>query len=440
MKHDPSGVQTMRIGRLALTLHGLWLSIKVALELPPFIPPERIRPLRLFLVDGTLGSISDQIALTFVPLLALAIGASNLQLGLLAAMASFGSALALPASTLLANRSRDQRQPVIILATGLARLSYLALALLPALAPPSAGTTWLLSALIVIWATRSFLSNVVHLVWTAFSVDLVPSAVRGSYLHDRKDFMSLAAILILPIAGLVIWLGGDPLGYQIAGALACAAGIGGLVAFARIPRIPPTESAAARAPAIHTSWKALYGARPLLLFYGISFIWNLSLQLVAPFWNIYLVRGLGATALGVGTLAAISLFFGLASSHVVTRAVNRRGPLLILRSTGLAIALVPLGWTLVTAAWQVAFLNALSGILWAAFNLTAFRALIALAPEAERPSAVKLYQALVFVSAIIGPLAGGIAADAIGFKPIFLISAAGRLLAMSLLWAFVREA
>jgi len=421
---------------LVRSLYGLWLSLKVALAPPSYIPQERVGPLRLFLIDGALGKVSDQLGLTFVPLFALALGASNLQLGILAATASLLGALALPSATYLATRCSQRRQMAILLTTGAARLAYLAIALLPLLVAPSS----LLPALIALWATRAFLFNLIHSMWAAFFTELVPHHVRGSYLHDRKDAMEAAAIFALPVAGLIIQMSGGRLsGYQINFVLAFLIGLAGLITFARIP--PISCQAATPPPATPRSdtWQVLRSERGFLAFCAIGLLWTLSLQMTVPFLNVYLVTGLGATALGVGTLAAISLLFGLASSHIVADVVRYRGALWVIRLTGLIIPLVPWAWAMVTAAWQVAFLNALSGILWAAYNLAAFRLLMTLAPEPARPQAVKVYQMLIFVSTCAGPLIGGALADQVGFKPVFLISGAGRLLAALLLWTSFHE-
>jgi MFS family permease len=65
--------------------------------------------------------------------------------------------------------------------------------------------------------------------------------------------------------------------------------------------------------------------------------------------------------------------------------------------------------------------------------------LMTLTPEPARPHAVKTYQILIFAGTCVGPLIGGALADQMGFKPVFLISGAGRLLAALLLWALIRE-
>jgi MFS family permease len=419
----------LRVG--GRTLHNLWLSFKVALMPPLIVSPERIRPLQLFMVDGILGNAGDHIALTFVPLFALALGASYTQLGWLAATASMAGALALWSAAFWATRYIRRRQQVIALTIGISRFSYLVIALVPWLFAPS----WRWSALTMLWAIRTFLANWIHPTWTAFSIDLVPNHIRDFYLHARKDAMTVAAVLALPIAGLIIRTGEYNVGYPAGLLLAFALGLAGLVVFMQIPHIPETGPI----PSVHNGLRGGWRSRSFLTFCGVSFLWNASLQLASPFLNVYLIAELRTTALGVGLLAAIGLFFGFAASHLVADVVRYRGALWTIRFTGLLIPFLPWAWMFVSAAWQVALLNMLSGILWAAYNLAAFRLLIALTPETARSQAIRWYQIIVFVGACVGPPIGGFLADRMGFRPVFLLSGAGRLLAALLLWMLVHE-
>ncbi len=83
--------------------------------------------------------------------------------------------------------------------------------------------------------------------------------------------------------------------------------------------------------------------------------------------------------------------------------------------------------------------NAFTGFLWAGYNLASFSLLIMLTPDHQRPRAVALYQTAVLGSAVVGPLLGGYLADSVGFKPVFVLSSAGRFLGMALfLWLTIR--
>jgi MFS family permease len=172
-----------------------------------------------------------------------------------------------------------------------------------------------------------------------------------------------------------------------------------------------------------------------------GFVWNLALQVAAPFFNVYLVRHLGAGVGTVGLLAGINTLFGLLGSGLFGRVMDRLGALRTQALCGLLIPIIPTAWIWVTAPWQVGVLEAYAGLVWAGYNLANFALLLELTPASHRPQAVALYQTVVFASAVAGPLLGGWLADAYGFAVIFGASGAGRLLGILLfIWLAVRPA
>src|SRR5262249_6418128 len=91
--------------------------------------------------------------------------------------------------------------------------------------------------------------------------------------------------------------------------------------------------------------------------------------------------------------------------------------------------------------WQIAVVNAVAGICWAAYNLASFNLLLELAPADARAEAGALFQLVIALSATLAPIFGGQLADAIGFKPLFILSAALRWLgAITFVWWVSRPA
>lgn len=96
-------------------------------------------------------------------------------------------------------------------------------------------------------------------------------------------------------------------------------------------------------------------------------------------------------------------------------------------------------WIFVTEPWQVIFINLPAGLFWTGFNLTAFNLLLELAPAEARADSAALYQLMVVGAAVFGPLIGGHLADVYGFRAVFGVSAAGRLVgALAFLWWVAR--
>ena len=100
--------------------------------------------------------------------------------------------------------------------------------------------------------------------------------------------------------------------------------------------------------------------------------------------------------------------------------------------TGLPIVFLPVMWVFYTAPWQVGINNLFGGFIWAGFNPANFNLLLQVTPDAGRARAVALYQTGVFASAFLGPMVGGFLADNVSFQLIFILSGAGRFLALVL--------
>jgi predicted MFS family arabinose efflux permease len=241
---------------------------------------------------------------------------------------------------------------------------------------------------------------------------------------------------VAPLAGRIILTTNARLeslftGYQAVFVLAFLFGMVSTVAFQRIrePALSETERQ------VHQPGDLRRALRRNTAFAGLvisALVWNMALQVAAPFFNVYLVSEFDATPLTIGVLAGIATFSALVGQRVFGRLLDRKDALWVQAVTGLLIPLAPLAWSLISAPWQVGIINTFSGFLWAGYNLANFNLLLALTPDEQRPRAVALFQSAVFGSAVAGPLLGGLLADAVGFKFVFELSAAGRYLGTAL--------
>lgn len=406
------------------------------------LTPGLLLGLRYFWLDGLFSAISENFFLTFMPLYALAYGASNGQVGWLTAIANLLGALALFPGARAVDRVGRRKPIVIWTGGGLGRLMLLLLALLPLFTTNPGLGIW---SIVILNGLRALLGNFGNPAWTALVADLVPGFMRGRYFSSRNIAMGIAALVVVPGAGWLIktgnaWPGHSLLGYQAAFLLAFIFGMLSTYFFQQIPEPPPSAGSNAR----HQRGDLRRALKKHPEFAGLiasAFIWNLAIQVSAPFFNVYLVTSLNGTVFIVGLLAAVSSLFDLGGQHIFGRLVDRKGTLWVQMLAGLLIPVLPLAWAVVTAPWQVAFINAFGGLIWAGYNLSNFNLLLEMTPDEQRPRAVALYQTAVFGSAVIGPLAGGYLADAAGFRLVFVLSAVGRVLAMAVFfWLTVRPA
>ncbi len=396
-----------------------------------------LRNLRFFWLDGLFAAASDNFYISYVVLFALAYGATNGQVGWLTAVANLVGALALfPGAKLI--EIVGKRKPIVVWSGGgVARFMLLLLALFPLFVT---SPFWAIVIIVVLNGIRALAANLANPAWTSMVADIVPDLIRGRYFGSRNVAMGIAALVVVPLAGYIINVANERfeseiIGYQIILLLAFLVGMISTILFQKIKE-PAPNSAISHKHQKGDLRRAIRHSPGYLGLVASAFVWNLALQIAAPFFNVYLVEEFGASTTIIGVLIAISSLTALFGQRVFGRLLDSRGSIWVQMVCGFIIPVLPFAWMFITAPWQVGFINALGGFVWAGYNLATFNLLLILTPDEQRPRAVALYQTAVFISAVVGPLLGGYLADAVSFKLLFGLSGAGRLLGMVLFYAF----
>jgi len=113
-----------------------------------------------------------------------------------------------------------------------------------------------------------------------------------------------------------------------------------------------------------------------------------------------------------------------------------RKPMLLRAGFGMAITMGLMGF--VTAPWQLLLLRAVNGII-SGFNPAAVALISSGTPKHRMGFAMGTYQSGSIAGTVLGPLIGGLLADAIGFRPIFYITGTLLFMASLIAWLFVKE-
>ena len=392
--------------------------------------------LRWFWLDGVFASGSDSIVVAYLSLFVLVLGATRAQIGLMSALSSLSAALLLlPGATLVERRGR-RKQIVVLSGGGASRLALLLLALVPLFfAGPTA--VYVAIALVIL---RSAFGNLGVPAWVSLTADIVPLSWRGRYFSSRNMAMGVANMLATLLIGQLITLIGGTNGYQLAMGLAFAVGMASTFSFARIE-----EPLTSISPEVKDSGPRLSLLQHLrthpdfLTFCAAAAIWNLSLNIAGPFFNLYLVENLSASAGVVGALSVVATLAALPGQRLFGSLVDRWGTRQVQLITGLLIPLMPWAWALTRSPWHVVPINLVAGFLWAGYELANFNFLLILTPEDRRPRYTALYQIVVMVALAGGAALGGIVAQRWGYTPVFVLSGIGRLCAALLFARFVRQ-
>lgn len=390
---------------------------------------------RLLWLDGTVSNISESFVANYVTPFAIALGATNGQIGLLSSLTSLAAALGLLPGARLGDRLAGRKQVVLWAGGGISRVILLLIALAPLLLPPSLAVTVYISLI----ALRGFVGQLGFPAWTGLMADLVPEQIRGRYFSGRSIAMSVAGLLCVPLAGRLIDLIGPPAGYQTS---FLVAGLIGFVATVVYRRIVEPPGAAAR----RESGGDAHGLRSLLerhprfvAFTAVAFFWNMAVTTAGPYFTVHLVRTLGATPTEIGILAAITSVSTIVGQRIWGRVNDRRGAIWVMFVCGLQIPVYPLLWIIAPAPWFVGLIYTFSGFAWAGYSLASFNLLLSLTPQLHRSRFVAAYQMAAFLAAALGPLIGGALLAAISIRAVFAVSACGRLLAALLFVVTVKR-
>ncbi len=392
--------------------------------------------LRWFWFDGLFSSASENILATYLVLYVLALGASRAQIGFLSSLSSLSAALTLLPGAILVERLGRRKQ--ITMANGvIARLLILLLALVPMiLAGPAA-----IYGVMALSVTRDAANNLPYPAWMSLTADLVPLSLRGRYFAAKNMAMGIAAMVVVFLVGRLITSFSGATGYQIALALAFALGVMALFSFSRL-NDPRAHEASEKAESYSLrSLLGRLGSQPnFVAFCATAALWNFSLNIAGPFFNVYLVQNLKATAAQVGILSIVSTISGLAVSRKIGGLVDRWGPRRVQIVSMLLIPIMPVAWVFFRSPWHAAPLNFASGILWTAHGLASFNFLLDLTPEGQRARYSALFQIVVTVSLAIGAAVGGVIVTKWGYSAVFIGSGVGRMTAALLFARFVHSA
>ncbi len=401
------------------------------------LPQESRRNLYRYWFDGLFAAVSDTIPINYLSLYLLAVGASGAQVGWFSALSSLAAAVCLLPGALIVERFGHRKEFTVVFGGLLARMMLMAMALAP-LGGTGQGLVW---GVIVMGILRSAVGNLAYPAWMSITGDIIPIEGRGRYFGSRNFVMGIASMVMTYLVGEFITRVGSPQGYQITLVLSFVGGMVSTYFFWRI-RDPQAGQPVHSAMAISLAgvWKDLRAAPIFLAFCLVSALWNFSLNIAGPFFNVYMAQNLGFTAAMIGLTSVATSVTRLFAMPKLGELADRWGPGRVQLFSMFLIPLLPLTWVFISQLWQVVALNAVGGVFWGMFELASFNFLLLLTPDAQRARYAAIYQVVVTVALAGGAALGStLISSTWGYTAVFLTSAAGRVSAAILFWNLMRK-
>ena len=351
---------------------------------------------------------------TFLVAMALLLGASNFQIGLLASLPTLTNIFQLVAIRLL--QKYNNRRVIAVLCNGFARFPLLVIGVLPLLF--TTGTS--IEVVLFLLFFHNFFGSVAGASWTSWMKDLVPEKKLGTYFSHRTRitqmlnvFLSLALALVLDYVKKV-----NP-GMELTayGYMFIAGGALGLLGTWLLSKTPEPVSFLPRENLFTLFKKPLTDKnfRNLLIF---NSFWSFALNIATPFFTVYMMKNLNLALSYIICFVIMGQIAGIFSVKIWGRHSDKFSNKTIIQIAAPVYILCILAWPfagMIPSFWAtiiiVAIINIFSGVATSGINLAINNIGIKLAPKDEAIVYLSSKNMMVAFISALGPLAGGFLAD-----------------------------
>lgn len=372
--------------------------------------------LQLVIRDGL--ATETMVVLTtgaFLTALALQLGASNFQIGILAALPTCTNIFQL-FSIWLVHRYRNRRAITVICAC-MARIPLVLIGLLPWILPAGAN----LSMLMTLLGCYYFFASIAGASWNSWMKDLVPGQILGTYFSRRTRLAQLLNVTLSVSAALLVdylkshYPGNDITIYTSMFLLAGIAGLLGAYALSKVAE--PLMDTADTQSLFHQMRQPLQDRnyRHMLVF---NASWVFALNLATPFFMVYMMKTLN---LPISTIILLGILAQLSSICFVSiwgRYIDKFSNKNVIRICAPIYIACLLAWAFTTlypsrsfAITLLVLINIGSGIATAGITLALNNIGIKLAPHGKAMTYLTAKNMLNAFTSALAPLLGGWMAD-----------------------------
>lgn len=348
------------------------------------------------------------------------LGASNLTIGILAALPFLSNLFQIPAIHLV-EKYRNRRK-IVAICCYFGRSFLLLIALAPLL--PDKNIALIL--VIIGVAVRYCVGAMATCGWNSWMCDLVPVKIRGRFFSRRLFYTTGIGTLLSLTAGFFLdgWEKYRPDfaigGYSILYLMAFVAAMTSSTLILRIPHPRmPTPDIENYSPGLRLSYlKAPFKNENFFRLIMFLMSWNFAINLAAPFFTVYMLKTLNYDMSFVIAITILSKVVNVISLKLWGKYSDRYSNKTILRICGTLFIICVFGWTFTTFPDKhflttplLVVLHILMGMGSAGVNLGSSNIALKLAPKRKATAFLAVNGMLSSLAAGIAPLIGGAFAD-----------------------------
>ncbi len=376
--------------------------------------------------------VTSGIALNFLAVYAVRLGATEVQVGALTSAPALVSIFWLILAGQIVARQRHVLKLLLqMLFTH--RVIYLLMALLPWVLP----RTWVVPGLIALAALQAFPAGTANIGFSSMLPEAISKERLGRVVSMRNALIGATSTLTVLACGPVLSALPIPLNYQVLFIAAFLASMVSLYMVAQLD-IPPKKEGQPVAQGLADlleGFRRFWADRRFVFFTLAAFVLHWGLFMAAPLFPVYWVRTLGVPDSFISLIATLgsgtSVLGALAMDRVLRRWGNRR----VVGFSMLGLSFIPILTAMTHTLPPLLGISVMGGLFAAGLNVCLFNALIQVTPDTDRARFIAIFSVLANIAVFAAPLSGSWLAGIVGIVPAFFIAGAIRILAGAIfLW------
>ena len=351
---------------------------------------------------------------TFLTAIAIYLGASNIQIGLLASLPAMTNITQL-AAIWLVQRYRNRRA-IAVVSNAMARFPLLLIGIMPLIFTAGAS----IKALIFLLFFHYLFGSLAGPGWNSWMKDLIPSGKLGSFYSHRGRLMQILSVSLSLVMALVIdhvklkHPGQEITMYAIMFIVGGVVGMAGVYFLSSTPE-PKTT--------MNNDSLMLMMKKPLqnenfrrLMYFQVA--WSFALNIATPFYSVFVLKTLGIPISYLVFLGIITQLSSIGTIRLWGKFSDAYSNKTILRITAPLYAFCILCWTITeiptgrsTVLVMLGLIHIATGVFTAGINLSLGNIGLKLAPKEDAISYIVVRSMLMAAFASLAPIVGGALAD-----------------------------
>ncbi len=345
---------------------------------------------------------------------AVAMGATNYEIGLIATIGMIGQLMIFPGIFLV--NLVPKRKAINFICAGISRIVWVPVILMPLLFIDK-GVSFLLLWLLI----SAIFGALPGAAWNSWLREILPTHRLGAIIARRSQRGTIISILCVLISGYVIdiWAVKFPsepnLIYSILFLVGLLFGIRGLFHLAEIPEASMKID---KEVSIWAQLKTPFQDKNFFQLLKFSAVWNIAINLAGPFFVVYMLTRIGLSVFWVTILSVTSQLASILFVRIWGRLADRYSNKSVLSLSGFLFLISVVAWCFTTLPERHALtipmlivIHIFSGASLAGVNLGVTNISLKLSPHNQAHIYVAIFATVSALAGMGAPLIGGAMAD-----------------------------